>query len=364
MRKKKLVVAVLDSGVNLNLEFLKNKNIKSIKLENGEVKETNEDTTYHGTKVCSYIYKECQDVNIISIQVLNKKNKCSLDDLIEAIDYCININVDIINLSLGICGNIKEITKLKEVCDKAISMGIVIFSANNNYGKVAYPANFKNVISVDYNLSIKDKNYEIDKKMRNIVFYKVNLDIDIINYRYYNRGNSFLVPYLVGVFCCYIKYFNLNSKSRNIQDKFIDFLDSLEKNYRYRIFNMLDNETFSKKSIFYPLNDTNEKFLYNYESKFNIVGYHKLKNENYKTNINSNKLNVYNELTQYRETCSSIIVGEITPDSHDEINEFNKIISYAREHKLNVFIRNGYLSTFERYLFSKETGKNINCQYI
>lgn len=363
MCKKPLTVAIIDSGIDIESNFLKGKDIKSIKFNNGKIEETYDYNSYHGTKVCMGIYKECEDIKVKSITILDENNRCRLDELINSIIYCIDNDIDIINLSLGICTESKMISELEEVCNKAIEKGIVIFSADNNHGELAYPSNFKNVIGIGYNKNILDKNYEVDKEKRKITFSTVNLDIAKETYKYYNRGNSFLVPYVVGIFCRYIKHFKLKTR-KNIQDEFLIFMENLEKEYRYKIFNMIDIDTFEKEAIFYPFNKMNEKIVSDYTDKFNLMGIHKLKELDYEINSTLNKLNTYNHMSDYIDYCDLAIIGEITNKESEYKKQLNQFMLYAKEHKLDLLIRHGYVSTFSRYLFSKNTGNKINCQYL
>lgn len=341
MCNKKLVVAVIDSGVDLNTDFFKEKDIKSIKIDSGKVIDITNDNNTHGTTICARIYKECKDIKMISIQVLNKNNKSSLEKVINAINYCIDNHVDIINLSLGFCGSKEKIDRIREVCDKAIENKIVIFAAHNNEDKVAYPASFHNVIGVDYDGNIKEKNFYIDKKLKNIFLSQPKIDIKKSNYTSYSIGNSILCPYIVGIFCSYINYFKLNIKSKNIQAKFLDFIESMERDYRYKIFNLLEKDIYNKESLFYPMNSINKETIDSYDGLFNIVDYCK----------------EYELIEKY----DLFIIGIL--DKIENCNGYG-ILYLLKKYKKDIFMKYAYINTFERYLYSKETSKNINCQYL
>lgn len=341
MCNKKLVVAVIDSGVDLNTNFFKEKDIKSIKIDSGKVIDITSDNNIHGSTICARIYKECKDIKIVSIQVLDKNNKSSLEKVIHAIKYCIDTHVDIINLSLGFCGSKEKIYRLKEICDKAIENEIVVFAAHSNNGKVAYPASFNNVIGVDYDSSIKEKNFYINKKLKNIFLSQPRVDIKKSNSTSYSIGNSILCPYIVGIFCSYINYFKLNIKSKSIQDEFLDFIESMERDYRYKIFNLLEQDIYSKEALFYPMNSINKETIYDYDELFNIVDYCKK-----------------SELVEKYDLC---IIGLL-----DKIEDYNGygVLHLLKKYKKDIFMKYAYINTFERYLYSKETSKNINCQYL
>ncbi len=70
--------------------------------------------------------------------------------MVKAIEFCIELKVNIINMSLGTCiADQRKRDLLEFACEKAIDAGIVIFAADTNVqGKKSYPANFEQVIRV------------------------------------------------------------------------------------------------------------------------------------------------------------------------------------------------------------------------
>ena len=221
--KRKLLVAVIDSGVNKEDGYLKDLEIENLYYEEREFK-----TCYagklnpHGTEVIKVLLKEAPDIKILSIRTLQENNRCMISDVINSIRYCIEAGVDIINLSLGSCGpTAKRLADLKAVCDEATEKGIVIFAAdNNNAGKKSYPANFPNVLGVTTpedaeefcKVSYEDRIVEFSD---NIV-YVPDLARCIVR-----RGNSYLCPLLVGIFCRFIEEKTICKDSIL---KFMDFL--------------------------------------------------------------------------------------------------------------------------------------------
>ena len=119
--KKKLCVAVIDSGVNEEDSYLKNTEIKNLYYEEREFK-----TCYagklnpHGTEVIKVLLKEAPDIRILSIRTLREDNRCMISAIINSIRYCIDERVDIINLSLGSCGpTARRLKDLRDICDEA-----------------------------------------------------------------------------------------------------------------------------------------------------------------------------------------------------------------------------------------------------
>lgn len=146
-------VAILDSGVTatslLNVE-------KSINLIPGEenVHPLYEDGSGHGTAVASVIAAQYIDEGIIgvnpnakiySVKILDDNKISSASRVAEGIYWCIDNDVDIINMSFGT-------TEDCEILHKAISdaaeKGILMIAAAGNNGTVEYPAAYDEVIAV------------------------------------------------------------------------------------------------------------------------------------------------------------------------------------------------------------------------
>ncbi|MBN6887496.1 S8 family serine peptidase [Cytobacillus horneckiae] len=84
---------------------------------------------------------------IYNVKVLDENGRGNANNLIKGIKWCIDNDIDLINISFGYQ---KDNKKLKDIIDKAISKNIIIVAAaGNTYGfKTDYPANYNNVISV------------------------------------------------------------------------------------------------------------------------------------------------------------------------------------------------------------------------
>lgn len=149
---KDIKIAVIDSGWDYNT-FLDDRIVKGISFIDDSdgfrlsVNDNVTDNLGHGTACTDIILQIACDSIIYPIKVFNKKLETNIEVLVKAIEHCISIKVDIINLSLG--------TRLEEalrplyiVCEKAKNEGIIIVSANSNDDVNSYPAMFENVISV------------------------------------------------------------------------------------------------------------------------------------------------------------------------------------------------------------------------
>ena len=225
--KKKLCVAVIDSGVNEEDSYLKNTEIKNLYYEEREFK-----TCYagklnpHGTEVIKVLLKEAPDIRILSIRTLREDNRCMISAIINSIRYCIDERVDIINLSLGSCGpTARRLKDLRDICDEATD-------DSEEFCKVSY----------------EDKIVEFSDNM----VYVPDLTKCIIR-----RGNSYLCPLLVGIFCRFIDDKKICKKSIL---EFMDFLvefgkaENISKIF-FDKYNVMEQHSLDHKKMLYFADD-------------------------------------------------------------------------------------------------------------
>ncbi len=144
-------IAIIDDGVNP--EYIANNAVVlSVKVDDDrQVVQTVYDSDRpisHGTICAMIIDKYCRDVNLVSIKVLDEKtDRGELYRLINAIDWCSQNDIQIINLSLGSTYP-KDFKFIKKAVKRAIKNNITIVAATANRNEKAYPACMKKVIGV------------------------------------------------------------------------------------------------------------------------------------------------------------------------------------------------------------------------
>lgn len=157
-------VAIMDTGIALH-EELPNVVKRVSFVENDPTTPRNEADPYdhngHGTHVAGIIGAKvggqgvfqrdivgvAPDVSLYSLKVMDE-NSGTVLDLIEAIDWAIANNMDIINLSLGLTTHVQL---LQDAVDRAYQAGILVVAASGNDGNgspVNYPAKYNSVIAV------------------------------------------------------------------------------------------------------------------------------------------------------------------------------------------------------------------------
>lgn len=159
---KNVKIAVMDSGIDLKHSDLNVKdgfNAISPNKPSG-------DSYTHGTAIAGIISARNNDIGIVgiapdakvySVKVLDEYGEGDIIDICKGIDWCIENNIKIINMSFSI---LKDDTALYNSIQKAINAGIIIVaSASNNGQVVGYPASYKDVISV----TAIDKDHKVNK---------------------------------------------------------------------------------------------------------------------------------------------------------------------------------------------------------
>ena len=140
-------VAVLDSGVEFLAGFPVERSINLVKDEQ-ELPYYMNDMTGHGTAVADIIHRVCPQAHIYSVKVMDAKNRGRLSDIVAGIYWCIEQDVDVINMSFGT--SVKS-DILEKAIEAAAERGIMMVSSAGNGGTgsaVEYPGAFDEVIAV------------------------------------------------------------------------------------------------------------------------------------------------------------------------------------------------------------------------
>ncbi|WP_431793331.1 S8 family peptidase [Bacillus altitudinis] len=221
--KEKIRVAVLDSGIDKEHKDLKGK-IKGEYNAINKTSSTSNDKVGHGTAIAGIIAAKdnsfglvgiAPETEIYSVKVLNDKGKGSIDKLVTAIEWCIDNNIHVINLSFGLS---KDKSILRNVIDKAVNRGIIVIAAaGNNYGGPAdYPAAYKKVISI--NAVDRNNQLAVFSSKGKIDFSAPGVDIPIlsINNGYETEsGTSLAAAHVTGIVSLILQNkdkFGINSK--------------------------------------------------------------------------------------------------------------------------------------------------------
>ena len=142
---KKVTVAVLDSGINIK-DVDKKRVLNGISFIGEDV---NDDKNGHGTLVSKVIINNTFDnVSILPIQIADKNGEATLESLLFGVRKAIDLNVDVINISMAAEG---KSSALENLINEATDKGIIVNVAAGNNGSDEnkyFPANIESAIAV------------------------------------------------------------------------------------------------------------------------------------------------------------------------------------------------------------------------
>lgn len=151
----KVKVAILDSGISASDELIVSHYVDLTNSENENA--FFNDSSGHGTSIASiiaatgvgYIDGIAPKADLYDIKVLGGDNSAPLSKIIEGIYWCIDHDIDVINMSFG---TTSYSGALEQAINAAEEAGIIMVAAAGNNGTKAtsidYPAAFDQVISV------------------------------------------------------------------------------------------------------------------------------------------------------------------------------------------------------------------------
>lgn len=198
-----VLVAVLDSGVDFDHEFLEGRLVENnINLSTSGASDSCEDDYGHGTHVAGIIANNTlSNVYIEPYKVLNREGTGSLSTIALAVDMAVADGADIINMSLSANGESKRMT---EAVDNAVAndVNVVVAAGNSSTDlddKYISPASIESAITVSatdkYNNLASFSNYDgtID-----IAAPGVDIESSYLNNSYISlSGTSMAAPQVV-----------------------------------------------------------------------------------------------------------------------------------------------------------------------
>lgn len=203
---QKVKVALLDSGVD-TVNGIELADWTNMVEDEDYVLPVYQDLTGHGTGIASIICANGEggikgvnpNVDLYSVKVLDGENKAPLSRIIKGIYWCIDNDVNIINMSFGTS---TYSNAMKKAVEDAYDAGILMVGASgNNADKVEYPAAFKEVMAVAATnpeaeiSSFSNTGEELDiaapgEKIKTSSFFGGSV---------VTHGTSIAVPHVVGV---------------------------------------------------------------------------------------------------------------------------------------------------------------------
>ena len=366
---KNINIAVLDSGIS------KNKVLKPNNIVNGFKNNFSSyiDKNGHGTSVTNLIQNISKDSIIYNVKIFNKQLTTNDKIIIDSIKWCINNDIDLINLSTAIL-DFTNTRKVKNICNNALENNTYIIASADNKGRSCLPAYLDSVLGVGMADVSSFYKFMVDRNGKINIYSRSN---EIKRTDKYNQvfGTSFATANMTGIISLileekeiftinklmnhlqhlaipydkkkiivknksfnykkYIKKINFDNNIINmvkkiqkailISDNFIDIFNAI--NYKKQL-------QFDLSGVIFLKNKNNKKILKNYFKKSNIPIYYNLQNIDSLIKNNNNII--------LKNNCSNNI-KKIIKKYSKKINLFiynNNCYKTIREEKNEINIKN------------------------
>lgn len=141
----KIKIGLIDSGINAK-DFMFGNNSSVINAWKG-IYDSYTDFTGHGTQCANLMLRNIENIDIYNVKVFDKSLSTSCGNILNAMSWCINNKMNIINLSLSII-DLNYYYEFAKICNEAERNNIIIVASADNLGRPCIPAYLKNVIGV------------------------------------------------------------------------------------------------------------------------------------------------------------------------------------------------------------------------
>jgi subtilisin family serine protease len=141
-------VAIIDSGVNPAHPHVGGV-AGGTRIRSGEADASNDFLDYigHGTAVAGAIREKAPDAQLYAVKVFDRALTTNIEAIIKAIDWCVENEMDVINLSLGTV-NIEHRKVIEQAVASAAQKKTVLVAAREMSGKPSLPGCLLSVIGV------------------------------------------------------------------------------------------------------------------------------------------------------------------------------------------------------------------------
>lgn len=230
---KGVKVGIIDSGIEASHYVFKDSDVIKggvvIEYENNKVvlKDYKGFDQYgHGTACAGIIHSIAKDAELYSIQVLGNKLSGKVDVFLKGLEWAIENDMDVINLSLGTTNQTYS-SYFYNLLDRAYYENRILVAAANNDPIPSIPSILSPVISVEAIAS--DDKYEFYFRDTNRIEFLargIYIRVPWVNNSYMMMiGNSFAAPHISGIVALLkernkdLSPFEIKSILKNISNK-------------------------------------------------------------------------------------------------------------------------------------------------
>jgi len=163
-------VGIIDSGVNPAHPHVGGV-AGGTRITSSEADSSNDYLDYigHGTAVAGAIRERAPDAQLYALKVFDRALTTNIEAIVKAIDWCIENEMDVINLSLGTV-NIEHRASIEQAVARAVEKGTVLVAAREMSGKPSLPGCLPSVIGVVVDWQCARDRYDVNRSDDGTVF--------------------------------------------------------------------------------------------------------------------------------------------------------------------------------------------------
>ena len=132
-------IGMIDTGVNAAHPHVGNIAGGVTIRPDGDAMPCYDDCLGHGTAIAALLHQQAPEAQLIAVKVFDRTLATNRDTVIRAIDWCLQNEIDIINLSLG-TANPAHCNSFEDAVRRTRANGKAIVSAHDVNGALAFPA--------------------------------------------------------------------------------------------------------------------------------------------------------------------------------------------------------------------------------
>jgi major intracellular serine protease len=226
-----VMVAVLDTGIQNHPDLIKNVDISKCRsfIEGEDIFDNYSGHGLHVGGIIAATNDEfgivgvAPEVTLVSVKVLNKNGRSQNDSILKGLKYCLVLNPDVVNMSLG---GPSVMPEAHEVIKELVSRGIpVVCSVGNNAGdknQVLYPAQYDECIAVGSysNSAMRDRSlFSSYGDTVDLLAPGEEIFSTFLNGSYgVLSGSSMATPMVTGVIALMLSYYKKQNKNISVRD--------------------------------------------------------------------------------------------------------------------------------------------------
>jgi Subtilase family len=143
---RRVRIGIIDSGVNVAHPHIGNIT-GGVNIASGEPDPSYVDHLGHGTAIAALIHARAPQADLFAVKIFQNALATNLATVLTAIDWCLENEVDLINLSLGTT-NREHQPAFEAAVSRLHTNGVVIVSAFEMHGTPALPGSLPGVVGV------------------------------------------------------------------------------------------------------------------------------------------------------------------------------------------------------------------------